>query len=208
MIRYVVGIDEAGRGPLAGPVSVGAVVVRLQGKKTGRSGPIKLPKHPLFKGVKNSKALSPVLREEWFRKIREARAAGSLDYAVACVSAKIIDEKGIVFAIRQATKRILKKLSVPPHETQILLDGSLYAPEHFLYQETIIRGDETVPIISLASIAAKVVRDRKMVRLSREYPEFDFHIHKGYGTLSHRQAIRKLGPCELHRRSFLTGILG
>jgi ribonuclease HII len=86
----------------------------------------------------------------------------------------------------------------------VLLDGSLKAPEHFIFQETIIRGDMSEPIIGLASIAAKVTRDRKMIRLSKMYPSFDFHIHKGYGTLVHRQKIKQFGPCDIHRRSFLT----
>jgi ribonuclease HII len=85
----------------------------------------------------------------------------------------------------------------------VILDGSLYAPDYFLYQKTIIRGDQTEPLISLASIAAKVTRDRKMVRLSKKYPQYNFHIHKGYGTPAHRKAIKKFGLSEVHRRSFL-----
>lgn len=194
-IRFLVGIDEVGRGPLAGPVSVGGVVF-----------PVKT-RHFLLTGVKDSKALSPNSRSEWFRKIKEAKQAGILDYSVSCVSSKIIDERGIVHAVRVAIRRTLNKLNVPPHQTLVLLDGSLSAPEHFLYQETIIRGDQTVPIIGLASIAAKVTRDRKMVRIAKKYPDFGFEIHKGYGTLFHRKKIKKFGPCEIHRRSFLKGIL-
>ncbi len=193
-INFIVGIDEAGRGPLAGPVSVGAVVIPFN------------TKHPLFKIAKDSKMLSPKVREEIFKKMKHAKKEKSLDFAVALISPKIIDEKGIVFAIRLATKKILKKLQVPAHQTMVILDGSLSAPEEFLYQKTIIRGDQSEPLISLASIVAKVTRDHTMIRLSKRYPDFDFHIHKGYGTLSHRQKIKKFGPSEIHRRSFLKGI--
>ncbi len=191
-LKFLVGIDEAGRGPLAGPVSVGAVVIPFRGK------------HSLLKGPKDSKQISEKVREDWFKKLKTARKEGTLGFSVSLVSAKIIDERGIVFAVKTAVKRCLNKLGVPPHETMVILDGSLYAPDHFLYQETIIRGDQTEPLISLASIVAKVTRDRKMVRFSKLYPEFDFHIHKGYGTLSHRKAIKKHGPSEIHRRSFIT----
>jgi len=190
-IQFVVGIDEAGRGPLAGPVSVGAVVL-----------PVRVV-HPLFSVARDSKILSVKKRKEIFTQIRYAKKEGSLDYAVSLVSAKIIDEKGIVFAIRLAIKRILKKLHLPPHQTLVLLDGSLYAPEEFLYQKTIIRGDQTQSIISLASIVAKVTRDMKMIYYSKLYPDFDFDIHKGYGTRSHFQKIQKCGLSKIHRRSFL-----
>jgi len=190
-IRFIVGIDEAGRGPLAGPVSVGAVVVSSK----------KAPE--IFALARDSKQISAEQREIIFKKIKEVKQSGELDYAVALVSSKIIDQKGIVPAIRLAIGRILKKLAVPPHQTFVLLDGSLRAPEHFLLQKTIIRGDSSEPIIGLASIAAKVTRDRQMVRLSKKYPLFDFHINKGYGTLAHRIKIKKYGPCSIHRRSFL-----
>lgn len=194
-LKFIVGIDEAGRGPLAGPVAVGAVVIPYN------------KKHPLLKGPKDSKQISEKLREEWFEKLKVAEKEGTLGYHVSLVSAKIIDEKGIVPAIKIAVKRCLDKLAVPPHETMVLLDGSLYAPDYFLYQKTIIRGDQTEPLISLASIAAKVTRDRKMVQLSKKYPLYDFHIHKGYGTLSHRKAIKKFGLCDVHRRSFLKNVV-
>lgn len=192
MIKFIVGIDEAGRGPLAGPVSVGAVVVSAR----------KIP--DIFKEARDSKQISEVKREEIFRAIQKAKKDQKLDFSVALVGAKIIDKKGIVHSIRLAIKRILKKLAVPPNETMVLLDGSLKAPEEFLFQKTIIRGDSSEPIIGLASITAKVTRDRKMTQLSKKYPDFDFHIHKGYGTLAHRRKIALIGPSDVHRRSFLT----
>jgi len=196
--KFLVGIDEAGRGPLAGPVSVSAVVISMKEKEATLKA---------FNEAKDSKQMTALSRETLFKKIKERKKEGGLDYSVALVSAKIIDTKGIVFAIRLAIKRILKKLAVPPHQTLVLLDGSLKAPEHFLFQETIIRGDHSEKIISLASVAAKVTRDQKMMQLSKKYPEYGFEIHKGYGTLFHREKIKKYGPSEVHRKSFLMGIL-
>jgi ribonuclease HII len=193
-VRYIIGIDEAGRGPLAGPVSIGAVCIPITFKKT------------FWKGVKNSKALSLKQREFWFTKIRAAQKAGKLSYAVALVGNKIIDEKGISYAIRLGMKRILKRLGVRPSQTQVLLDGSLYAPKEYTRQKTIIKGDEKEPVIALASITAKVTRDRKIVRLSSQYPKYNFEIHKGYGTKAHIQAIKRHGASALHRKSFLTKI--
>lgn len=190
-VRFVVGIDEAGRGPLAGPVAVGAVVVPF-GKK------------PLFSIAKDSKQLSSARREEIFKEIRAAKKLGTLDFAVSLVSAKVIDEKGIVFAIRRAIKNCLNKLAVPPHQTLVLLDGGLSAPDHFLFQETIIRGDQSEPIIGLASIAAKVTRDAYMIKIAKKYPNYGFEVHKGYGTVAHRSCLKKHGVCEIHRRSFIS----
>lgn len=191
-VRFIVGIDEAGRGPLAGPVAVGAVVVPVG-------------KHPLFKRARDSKQLSPRARESIFKEIQKAQKENSLNFAVSLVSSQVIDAEGIVPAIRRGIKNCLNKLAAPPDETLILLDGSLHAPEHFLFQKTIIRGDESQSVIGLASIAAKVTRDRAMVRVAKKFPEYGFEIHKGYGTLLHRQKIKKHGPCEVHRMSFLKG---
>jgi ribonuclease HII len=100
----------------------------------------------------------------------------------------------------------LKKIKAAEIECEILLDGSLKAPKEFLLQKTIIKGDEKHYQISLASIAAKVLRDRKMEQLSAQYPEYGFEIHKGYGTLEHRKTIKKYGPSKVHRKSFLKNI--
>ena len=190
-MRYVVGIDEAGRGPLAGPVAVGAVSIPLGFNKL------------FFKSIKDSKKLSPSDRELWFALALEARKEGLLNFAVSLVSEKVIDRKGISYAIRLGIRRSLMTLGVSA-DSQVYLDGGIKAPKEFIHQLTVIRGDEKIPIISLASIMAKVIRDRKMVRLSKKFPEFNFHKHKGYGTSEHRQAIWKFGPSIIHRRSFLT----
>lgn len=190
-MRYIVGIDEAGRGPLAGPVAVGAVKVNNL-KKFNK----------LVRGIKDSKKLSEQKREEWFGRAKKSKKNQELDFAVALISEKIIDKHGIAYAIRLGIKKCLIKLKVSKN-SKIFLDGGIKAPENFFHQTTIIKGDEKVPIISLASICAKVTRDRFMIQLSKKYPKYNFHIHKGYGTLMHRQLIKKHGPSPAHRKSFL-----
>ncbi|MEK9182323.1 MAG: ribonuclease HII [Patescibacteria group bacterium] len=197
--QYIVGIDEVGRGPLAGPVAVGACLISALKIKS-------LQAKGFFKGIKDSKKLSEKSREEWLEKIEELKTKGDLDYSVSFVSNKIIDKKGISHCLRLAIENSLKKLKAEPLKTMILLDGGLKAPEEFIYQKTIIKGDEKEPIISLASIAAKVARDRKMVGYSKKFPQYGFEIHKGYGTLLHRQRIKKYGLSELHRKSFCKNI--
>lgn len=197
-MRYVVGIDEAGRGPLAGPVAVGAVLIPYP-----TSLKLRRASKNFFKGIHDSKKLSPSERELWFELALEARKEGVLDFAVSLVSEKVIDRKGISYAIRLGIKRSLIALGAP-EDSQVYLDGGIKAPEQFRHQLTVIKGDEKIPIISLASIVAKVIRDHKMVRFSKKFPEFNFDMHKGYGTSLHRQAIRKFGSTVIHRQSFLT----
>jgi ribonuclease HII len=191
--RYVIGIDEAGRGPLAGPVSVGAVMVRESFNKN------------FFQGIKDSKQLTPEERDLWFALASEAKRRGELEFCVSLVSEKIIDKRGITKAVSLGIKRCLKKLEALSH-SQVFLDGGIKAPKEFVHQTTIIRGDEKVPVISLASICAKVVRDRQMIKLSKFYPQYILHENKGYGTRAHREAIKKYGSTKLHRMSFLTRI--
>lgn len=189
-MSQILGIDEAGRGPLAGPVSVGVVKIAPGFNKS------------FFKGIKDSKQLSPEERELWFSLATEAKKRGELDFKVSLVSEKVIDRRGISYALRLGIKRCLLALGALP-DAQIFLDGALKAPSVFAHQLTVIRGDEKIPVISLASICAKVVRDRKMVKLSKKFPQFDFHIHKGYGTRRHREALQKYGLTALHRRTFI-----
>lgn len=193
-MAQILGIDEAGRGPLAGPVSVG--VVKLSESFNKR----------FFKGIKDSKQLTAEERELWFSLATEAKKKGELDFKVSLVSEKIIDRHGISYALRLGIKRCLSSLGALP-DAQIFLDGALKAPAAFEHQLTVIKGDEKIPVISLASICAKVVRDRKMVRLAKKFPQFGFQVHKGYGTRSHLEALRKFGPAELHRLSFLKNVL-
>jgi ribonuclease HII len=189
--RYVVGIDEVGRGPIAGPVSVCAVLIpRNLGRKD-------------FRGVRDSKKLSSKKREEWFLYMKDKKEKGRLNYAVASVGPKKIDDIGISKSIRLATKRAIDRLGVRPEECKVLLDGGLSAPSKFKDQKTIIKGEDKEFSIALASVIAKVTRDKKMRRLSGVYPHYLFEEHKGYGTFKHYQIIRKKGMCEIHRRSFI-----
>lgn len=198
-IKYVVGIDEVGRGPLAGPITIGAVLVK-------NDNGIVLGKN-FFRGARDSKQLTPLGRAIWFEKIKEARRLEVLQYKVSFVGSALVDRHGLARATRLAIRRTLQKFGIEPGRILVLLDGGLKAPEEFQNQKTIIRGDEREPIIGLASIMAKVLRDRKMERFALEYPQFDFHLHKGYGTKRHISLIKKFGPCEIHRRSFLTKFL-
>lgn len=188
----LIGIDEVGRGPIAGPVAVGAFVFLVSGASS------------YFKGVRESKQLKGEKREEWFGRILEMKKKGLINFEVTFQSEKVIDKKGISFAIKRALKISLKKLKINPKKAHILLDGGLKAPEEYTNQKTIIKGDEKEKVIALASICAKVLRDRYMRKMAKKYPEYGFDIHKGYGTRKHYKTIEKHGLTDLHRRSFLT----
>lgn len=193
--RYIVGIDEAGRGPIAGPVAVGIFCVsRTIFEYHGKA---------LFTGARDSKKLSVTEREAWYTKLKKWKKEGTADFAVCFCSAKMIDKKGIVSAIRSAMMQGLKKLSLDPKDVTVLLDGSLYAPKAYRYQKTIIGGDDKELVISLASIAAKASRDARMMRLAKKCPGYGFDVHKGYGTKAHYAAIKKEGVSEYHRHTFL-----
>lgn len=156
----------------------------------------------LLKGVRDSKQMTELGREIWYEKLRTLEEDHGVRHVVQFSSARFIDEYGIVPAVRAAIARALRVLEVEPAEAEILLDGSLRAPARFIYQQTIIRGDQTEPLISLASVAAKVRRDRLMRRLALRYPHYNFEVHKGYGTKKHREALTEYGLCDIHRRSF------
>jgi len=194
--KYVIGIDEAGRGPLAGPVAVGAVVMLADDYE-------KLRQEELFPAGKDSKKLTPKKRAECYRLMLELKKAGRLDFRVVFGQAKEIDRLGISQVIRESLASVLGFLARPTEESFVLLDGGLSAPIEYGGQETIIRGDESELIIALASIAAKVTRDVKMVELARDYPDYGFEIHKGYGTAKHMEAIRRCGQCPIHRKTFI-----
>lgn len=198
VMKFLIGIDEAGRGPLAGPVAVGAFAVR--------STEI-LRK---FKGVKESKQLSHEQREEWFAIIKEYAKRGDVHYAVSFAKPETIDEKGLTLAIYQAINRSLRRLETLNEEcrnAEIRLDGLLRASDRYTDQRTIIGGDESEQVIALASICAKVMRDRRMIKAAKEFPGYGFDIHKGYGTKAHYSAIKKLGICPFHRRRFLKNLV-
>ncbi|MES2059819.1 MAG: ribonuclease HII [Patescibacteria group bacterium] len=187
---HIIGIDEAGRGPLAGPVAVGVCAVEENFDFS------------IFENLKDSKKLTEKRREEIFEQMKLLKKEGKLNFSVALVPHTIIDSLGISHAIREGIKGVLQKISSDPKSCKIFLDGSLKAPAEFLNQETVIKGDEKIPAISLASIAAKVTRDRHMVEMSREYSVYGFEIHKGYGTKAHLAAIKANGVSAIHRQSF------
>lgn len=190
-MRFMLGVDEAGRGPLAGPVAVGVVAVP-EGFDVAKE----------FVGVADSKKLSEKKRERIFQTLEKRAEQGEVRFTVELESAETIDEEGIATAVRRALWRGVNALAPDSALVHVLLDGSLKAPPEYS-QETIINGDELVPIISLASIAAKVSRDRLMLNLSKKYPEYGFEKHKGYGTAFHYEMLKKHGLCDIHRRSFI-----
>jgi ribonuclease HII len=147
--------------------------------------------------------MTPKAREAVHARMRALAREGVLAYAVAFSSAKTIDRIGIVPAVERALSSAFSRLESDPLSCEVLLDGGLKAPAPFVRQTTIIRGDDSEPIIGLASIAAKVERDARMRRLAKKYPGYGFEVHKGYGTKAHYAAIRRYGSVSEHRRSFL-----
>jgi ribonuclease HII len=189
--KYIIGIDEAGRGPLAGPVALAAVAARANSK-------FQIPNSKLLKNIKDSKKLSVKKREIWERKIKSQKS--NLKSAVVFVSHKIIDRIGISKAVHLGVKKVLRKFDTKID--LVLLDGLIKAPENYK-QKTIIKGDEKIPLISAASIIAKTSRDRKMLFFHKKFPQYCFDRHKGYATKLHYKKLKKHGLCEIHRKTFL-----
>ena len=195
-IQYTIGVDEAGRGPLAGPVAVAAVMIRKGARiRNGKLGKLK-----------DSKRITREKRERWLSYIKEH---AGIEFAVSFVGSRMIDRINITRAANLASYRSVKKLflraRVSLSTAEILLDGGLYASSlrEGIHGKTIIRGDEKLVAIRLASIVAKVYRDRVMKRLGKKHPQYGFEIHKGYGTRAHRDALRKHGPSSAHRKTFI-----
>lgn len=204
--RWVIGIDEVGRGPLAGPVVVAGVRMELR---------IRNQELGLLKGIKDSKKLTPKQREEWFRILTNHTR---IVWAVARVWPRVIDRINISRAANLGAWRVFQSLTAKNQipllssdrvltktfsltDARALLDAGLALPEHVPH-EAIIRGDEKEPLIAAASIIAKVTRDRIMARLHKKYPRYGFDQHKGYGTRMHRDMIARFGPSVIHRISF------
>ena len=187
----IVGIDEVGRGPIAGPLLVCALYL-----------PREYDQRKLV-GVRDSKKLSREEREEWAAFANSEREQGNLSWGFGWVSSTLIDRRGMSWSLRFAVASALKRLAVSSSSVSIFLDGSLYAPKEFK-QQTIIGGDDKVPAIALASNIAKVTRDKRMERLAKLFPNYGFEQHKGYGTKAHYQALKEHGPTKIHRISYLT----
>jgi ribonuclease HII len=195
MITHIIGIDEVGRGPLAGPVTLCACAVPSDFDSSH------------FEGIRDSKKLSEKKRGEWHTRISDLKAKKMLDYAHASIPADEIDRIGIARAIEEAVRLCLVELDLAPDMVEVRLDGALKAPKEYTNQKTIIKGDEKEPVISAASIVAKVVRDGYMTEISATYPAYGFATHKGYGTALHIRAIKEHGVSPLHRRTFLSRII-
>ena len=178
---YICGIDEVGRGPLAGPVVAGAVI---------------LPKDCDILYINDSKKLSEKKREELYDVIMEKAIAVGIGYA----SHIRIDEINILQATYEAMREAISKLSVKP---DILLNDAVTIPGIDIKQVPIIKGDAKSISIGAASINAKVTRDRLMVEYDKKYPGYGFASNKGYGSAAHIAAIKEIGPCDIHRRSFI-----
>ena len=185
-LHLICGVDEAGRGPLAGPVCAAAVV---------------LPEHLQIPGLTDSKKLTDKKRRELFPIIQEQAVA----YGIGLASEQEIDEINILQATFLAMGRALEQLSVRPEIA--LIDGNRET-DFGLPVKTVVKGDSLSANIAAASILAKVTRDNLMLELAQQYPEYGFDIHKGYGTKAHYEALRKYGPCPIHRRSFLKKFYG
>lgn len=176
----ICGVDEAGRGPLAGPVYAAAVILP--------------PRHPMV-GLADSKAISAMKRERLAVEIRKY----AISWSVASASVREIDQLNILRASLLAMKRAILGLQIRP--TEILVDG-LYCPDTDIPSRAVVKGDRTIPAISAASILAKTCRDAEMLRLHHMHPDYGLDRHKGYPTAEHLATIERLGVCDIYRTSF------
>ncbi len=188
--QRIIGVDEVGRGSLSGPVTVAAVF---------------LPRKFNFHDLKDSKKLTPLKREAWFNRIRSEK---EISYSISSVSHKIIDAINIKnatdLAATIALQKLLFKKRLKNKKVAVFLDGGLKVDvSSKIYTKTVIRGDEKIDAIKLASIVAKVNRDRFMVKMHKKYPKYGFDKNKGYGTRMHIKAIKSKGVTKIHRLTFL-----
>jgi ribonuclease HII len=183
-VQMIAGIDEAGRGALAGPVAAGVVILPARDGLMAQ-----------LRGVRDSKQMTPEQRAKWADELRLI----ALAWGVGLASAREIDEFGIVPATRLAAQRALQQITIQP---QHLLLDFLQLPEVHLPQTPLVKGDERSLSIAAASILAKTIRDELLCDYNRQYPGYGFAVHKGYGTAAHRLAMQRLGLTPIHRRSF------
>lgn len=196
-ITHILGIDEVGRGPLAGPVTLAFALIPLKNLEY------------IPGGITDSKLLTPKKREALNGDLRRMKKKGLIEIFTKSQTAEYIDQFGISKAIKSCLEAGCKKISqeINPAKCHVLLDGGLFAPENFPFQETIIKGDQKEPLIGAASIFAKVFRDKYMKDLDKKFPLYEFGKHKGYGTKVHRKAITEYGFSEEHRKSFCKNIV-
>lgn len=184
---FICGVDEAGRGPLAGPVCAAAVI---------------LPEGAVIEGLDDSKKLTEKKREGLYDIIKQTAVA----YSVAYGTLEEIETVNILEATYLAMNRAIEGLTVKPDFA--LIDGNRVPRGIKIPCETIVKGDSKSMSVAAASVLAKVTRDRLMLEYDKKYPEYNFKKHKGYGTKEHTELIKQYGPCEIHRLSFLKNILG
>ena len=184
--NLVAGVDEAGRGPLAGPVCAAAVI---------------LPIDCEIEGLDDSKKISEKKREKLYDIIIEKAVA----YNIQLVDNVVIDDINILNATYLAMTNAVNNLEIMPDF--VLIDGNRLPPQLKIPSEAIVKGDSKSMSIAAASILAKVTRDRLMLELAKKYPEYEFERHKGYGTKLHCEKLREFGPCEIHRKTFIGKIL-
>ncbi|OGG73189.1 hypothetical protein A3A38_04795 [Candidatus Kaiserbacteria bacterium RIFCSPLOWO2_01_FULL_53_17] len=200
-MQWYIGVDEAGRGALAGPVCVGAVL--YPSDFDWREVFTLITKRRDIPKLRDSKHLSAQQRDILFAYIAAHRR---LRHATAFIEASRIDRIGIAPAAREAARQAVKDLHIRAERVHVLLDAGLSVPQEWS-QESFVHGDENIPAIAIASIVAKVTRDRLMEELSMAHSVYGFEQHKGYGTTEHFRAIRKHGAHPLlHRKSFLTAL--
>ena len=180
-VEMTAGVDEVGRGPLAGPVLAAAIIFNVKKR---------------FPGLADSKQLTQAQREALFPIIQER----SLAWAVGRAEVEEINRLNIFHATLLAMQRAVLSLGISPKH--VLIDGT-HCPVLSCTSEAIIKGDQKIAAISAASISAKVTRDSEMVQLDQQFPGYGFARHKGYGTKEHQDALKRLGPCPLHRRAFI-----
>lgn len=191
---FVIGIDEVGRGALAGPVVLAAL----------RAPEVFSWVHPRLGPIRDSKQLTPRMRERWFEYLRKHP---DLHWRVTRVGHVVIDRINIAKAANRGAYRLARRLLPVSGDAAVLLDGGLSLPPVIPHQ-TIVKGDESEPVIAAASIIAKVWRDRFMVRLGKKFPVYEFQRHKGYGTLYHRTSIAHHGLSNVHRKTFAIKSIG
>ncbi len=180
--EYICGIDEAGRGPLAGPVVVAGVI---------------MPKDSMIEGVNDSKKVSEKKREKLYDMILEE----AISYSVAIIGQDVIDDINILNATKQGVTTVVEELDVKPN--LILVDALTHINTKGIPYDSIIKGDAKCYNIAAASIIAKVTRDRIMREWDEIYPQYGFINHKGYGTAKHIEALKEYGPCPIHRKTFI-----
>ena len=204
-----IGVDEVGRGCLAGPVTVCAVLLTERFK-----APKGLPE------LRDSKKMTPLQREAWYKWIRKSGSEAGIYYAISSVSPKIVDRVNIACAANLAAWRSFRKLSgmIGDSAVEVVLDGGLYLKSRVFQRagsagskaavRTVVRADRSFTEVKIAAVMAKVTRDARMVGFGQKYPDYGFSAHKGYGTRAHMEAIRKNGVIDgFHRETFISGIM-